>query len=138
MDRYEESNLFTENKTVIPELLEALERGVHWDVGHGTVSFSFENEKDAIHILKIPTEEKERLAQLKALIPKVAAKYNIPVIAGTQRTLLGHDRHALTGYLYKHAHQGLCVILLPGSSFKFYNQLSGDFLLKVHFCGQQA
>src|SRR5699024_7655990 len=34
------------------------------------------NEQDAIHILKIPTDDKERLAQLKTLIPKVAAQYN--------------------------------------------------------------
>ncbi|WP_168120085.1 amidohydrolase/deacetylase family metallohydrolase [Paenibacillus sp. HB172176] len=36
------NNLFDESGEPIPALLEALARGVHLDVGHGTASFSFE------------------------------------------------------------------------------------------------
>ncbi len=35
------NNLFDEREEPLPELIKAIERGVHLDVGHGTASFSF-------------------------------------------------------------------------------------------------
>ncbi|TSB47485.1 sugar kinase [Alkalicoccobacillus porphyridii] len=59
------------------------------------------NEKDAIHVLGMQTEKTDRHQQLKDLIPKVAKKYSIPVIAGTHRTIHEDHTHSLQGYLYK-------------------------------------
>ncbi|NGP46389.1 amidohydrolase/deacetylase family metallohydrolase [Bacillaceae bacterium SIJ1] len=36
------NNVFDENGVPYPELLEAIERGIHLDVGHGSASFSFQ------------------------------------------------------------------------------------------------
>lgn len=41
------NNLFDENGRPLPEFLEACERGIHLDVGHGTASFSFKIAKQA-------------------------------------------------------------------------------------------
>lgn len=59
------------------------------------------NEKDAMHILGIQTEKQERQEQLVDLIPAVAKKYAIPVIAGTHRSINEDQTHSLQGFLYK-------------------------------------
>lgn len=43
-----ENNLFDDDGNPLPELLDAVERGVHLDVGHGTASFSFKAAEDAM------------------------------------------------------------------------------------------
>lgn len=59
------------------------------------------NEKDARFILGMETEEADRKAQVKDLIPRVAAEYNISVIAGTHRSINNDTTHSLRGFLYK-------------------------------------
>lgn len=59
------------------------------------------NEKDAKFILGMETKEAERKAQLIDLIPRVAAEYNISVIAGTHRSINSDTTHSLRGFLYK-------------------------------------
>lgn len=59
------------------------------------------NEKDAKCILGMETKEVERKAQLMDLIPLVAEKYNVPIIAGTHRSINSDNTHSLCGYLYK-------------------------------------
>ncbi|GLC87302.1 2-dehydro-3-deoxygluconokinase [Lysinibacillus piscis] len=59
------------------------------------------NEKDAMLTLQMTTEETERTAQLQALLPFVAQKYNITVIAGTHRTVNHDNTHSLQGFLWK-------------------------------------
>lgn len=58
------------------------------------------NEKDAIHILGMKTEETERLGQLQQLIPLVAEQYGIRTIAGTHRVVNRDNTHSLLGYMY--------------------------------------
>lgn len=58
------------------------------------------NEQDAIHLLGMETTKRDRLEQLRELLPHVADKYQITVIAGTQRTIFQDNRHALRGFLY--------------------------------------
>jgi len=59
------------------------------------------NEKDAIYILGMKTGKESRLEQLTELIPEVAEKYGIKVIAGTHRSINGDNTHSLIGFLYK-------------------------------------
>lgn len=59
------------------------------------------NEQDAIRILGMPTEQTGRQEQLTELIPQVASRYSISVIAGTHRTINVNNTHTLQGYLYK-------------------------------------
>ncbi|PPA70451.1 sugar kinase [Jeotgalibacillus proteolyticus] len=59
------------------------------------------NEKDAMYVLGLKTEKSSRMDQLTELIPLVAKKYSIPVIAGTHRTINENQTHSLQGYLYK-------------------------------------
>lgn len=61
----------------------------------------FMNEKDAIHLLGMSTQQTERAGQLKELIPQVVERYGISAAAGTHRTVNGDNSHSLTGYLYK-------------------------------------
>lgn len=50
------NGLFDENGSPLPEFLDACERGIHLDVGHGTASFSFQIAKQAIlHGLRFDT-----------------------------------------------------------------------------------
>lgn len=54
------NNVFDEQGQPLPELTEAIERGVHLDVGHGSASFSFTTAEDArqagIHFDTISTD----------------------------------------------------------------------------------
>ncbi|MCZ8511937.1 sugar kinase [Paenibacillus filicis] len=59
------------------------------------------NEKDAIHVLGMTTEKETREEQLTDLIPAVAGKYHIPVIAGTHRSINGDNTHSLRGFMFK-------------------------------------
>ncbi|MEN0645439.1 sugar kinase [Alkalicoccobacillus gibsonii] len=59
------------------------------------------NEKDALHVLNMQTNQTDCTEQLKELIPAVAEAYSIQVIAGTHRTIHEDQTHSLRGYLYK-------------------------------------
>lgn len=59
------------------------------------------NEKDAVHVLGMSTEKKERHEQLTDLIPMVARKYAIRVVAGTHRSINEDQTQGLQGFLYK-------------------------------------
>jgi 2-dehydro-3-deoxygluconokinase len=59
------------------------------------------NEKDAMFVLGMKTEKEERQEQLIDLIPAVAEKYNISVIAGTHRSINGDNTHSLRGFIFK-------------------------------------
>lgn len=62
---------------------------------------AFMNERDALHVLGMATNEQDRAAQLEELIPQVAEKYKLSAIAGTHRTINEDHTHTLRGYLYK-------------------------------------
>lgn len=59
------------------------------------------NEKDAIHILGMRTEQTVRRDQLTGLIPVVADTYGLSAVAGTHRSVVGDGKHTLQGFLYK-------------------------------------
>lgn len=59
------------------------------------------NEKDAMFVFGMHTEKKERTEQLMDLIPAVAKKYDISVIAGTHRSINGDNTHSLQGFMFK-------------------------------------
>ncbi|WP_419392922.1 sugar kinase [Cytobacillus praedii] len=59
------------------------------------------NEKDAMFILDMKTEKIKREDQLTELIPNIYNKYNIPLIAGTQRTIKQDHTHSIRGFVYK-------------------------------------
>ncbi|WP_257351088.1 sugar kinase [Pseudalkalibacillus decolorationis] len=59
------------------------------------------NEKDAKFILGMKTGKEERTEQLMDLIPAVASKYAITVIAGTHRAINGDNTHSLRGFMFK-------------------------------------
>ncbi|OAB39533.1 sugar kinase [Paenibacillus glacialis] len=73
----------------------------HYEEMLGFADIVMMNEKDAIFTLGMETQEVESLAQLKDLIPKVAEKYGISVIAGTHRLVNRDNTHSLRGYIYK-------------------------------------
>ncbi|PAV31669.1 2-dehydro-3-deoxygluconokinase [Virgibacillus profundi] len=59
------------------------------------------NEKDAKFILGMETDKEDRADQLMELIPSISSKYNIPVIAGTHRSINRDNTHSLQGFIYK-------------------------------------
>ncbi|GAE32851.1 sugar kinase [Halalkalibacter hemicellulosilyticus] len=59
------------------------------------------NEKDAIHTLKMETTKMELDDQIKELMTIVAEKYQISVIAGTNRKIESHDKHTLRGFIHR-------------------------------------
>lgn len=59
------------------------------------------NERDALSILGMKTEKTTRQEQLAELIPAVADRYRISVIAGTHRTVNVDSTHSLQGFLFK-------------------------------------
>ncbi|MCS7460661.1 sugar kinase [Paenibacillus doosanensis] len=61
----------------------------------------FMNEKDAIHVLGLPTSRTSREEQLEELIPVVAERYGLQAAAGTHRSIQSDNRHSLKGYLFK-------------------------------------
>ncbi|TDQ40821.1 sugar kinase [Aureibacillus halotolerans] len=61
----------------------------------------FMNEKDALNTLGLTSRYTDRADQLEELIPQVADKYAISVIAGTHRTVHSDNRHSIRGYLWK-------------------------------------
>lgn len=61
----------------------------------------FMNEKDAIHLLEIPTTETVIERQIESLLPIVSKEYSIPTIAGTIRTIISTDQQFIKGFLVK-------------------------------------
>ncbi|MFC5451342.1 sugar kinase [Paenibacillus aestuarii] len=59
------------------------------------------NEKDAIFTLGMPTDKTEREEQLIELLPQVAKRYQISLIAGTHRFINSDNTHSLRGFMYK-------------------------------------
>lgn len=59
------------------------------------------NEKDAMFTHGMHTDQIESQEQLIELIPAVAQKYQISVIAGTHRNINGDNTHSLRGFIYK-------------------------------------
>lgn len=59
------------------------------------------NERDAIHVLGMPSETAKREEQLEELMPAVADRYGINVIAGTHRTIHSDNTHSLRGFMFK-------------------------------------
>lgn len=59
------------------------------------------NERDAISLLGYQSSYEGRTEQLQELIPMIASKYAIRIIAGTQRTIGPNDQHMITGFMYK-------------------------------------
>ncbi|WNQ14077.1 sugar kinase [Paenibacillus aurantius] len=81
------------------------------------------NEKDAIHTLGMSTVQQDRHQQLAELIPAVANRYGIQVIAGTHRSINGDNSHSLRGYLYKNQ----TFTFSPTLTFSVYDRIgAGD------------
>ncbi|MGX8792642.1 sugar kinase [Oceanobacillus sp. M60] len=81
------------------------------------------NEKDAIYILGMKTEQTEREKQLQDLIHKVAEKYNIQTVAGTHREINKDNTHSLKGYLYKEGE----FVFSRNITFSIYDRIgAGD------------
>src|SRR5690606_18710686 len=59
------------------------------------------NEKDALYTLGMESVKSERTEQVFELIPKVAEKYKISVVAGTHRTINENQSHTLQGFMFK-------------------------------------
>lgn len=59
------------------------------------------NEKDALYVLGLRTEKSDRREQLQELIPLVAQKFSISLIAGTHRSIEQDGKHSLQGFVYK-------------------------------------
>jgi len=59
------------------------------------------NEKDAMFILNMKTDKEDRTEQLVDLIPIVAQRYNISVVAGTHRSINDNNTHSLRAYIFK-------------------------------------
>lgn len=73
----------------------------HYEEMLGLADIVMMNEKDAMLTLGMPTDKCERQEQLMDLIPAVAKKYQISVIAGTHRSINGDNTHSLKGFMYK-------------------------------------
>ncbi|MDD1371123.1 PfkB family carbohydrate kinase, partial [Bacillus sp. MHSD17] len=73
----------------------------HYEEMLGLADIVMMNEKDAMFVLGIKTEETEREAQLVDLIPKVAETYHIATIAGTHRSINSDNTHSLRGFICK-------------------------------------
>ena len=73
----------------------------HYEEMLGLADIVMMNEKDAMFVLGIKTEETEREAQLVDLIPKVAETYSIATIAGTHRSINSDNTHSLRGFICK-------------------------------------
>ncbi|WP_164779792.1 sugar kinase, partial [Paenibacillus kobensis] len=59
------------------------------------------NERDAMYVLGMQTDKETREEQLAALIPEVARRFGITVIAGTHRNVNADNTHSLRGFHYK-------------------------------------
>lgn len=81
------------------------------------------NEKDAIFTLGMVTSKHEREEQLTDLIPAVAKKYHIQVIAGTHRSINHDNTHSLRGFIFKHDQ----FVLSDKLTFSVYDRIgAGD------------
>lgn len=59
------------------------------------------NEQDALHTLGMSTTKEQREDQLEELLPQVAERYQISVIAGTHRSIHSSSEHSLRGFLLR-------------------------------------
>lgn len=59
------------------------------------------SEKDAINTLGLSSNKTSKEEQLEELLPGISKEYNIPVIAGTKRTIQGNNQNLIKGYLFK-------------------------------------
>ncbi|MFC7682119.1 sugar kinase [Paenibacillus sp. GCM10028914] len=81
------------------------------------------NEKDALFTLGLETEKIEREDQLIDLIPVVAKRYHIQVIAGTHRAVNHNNTHTLRGFLFKNDH----FVFSDELTFSVYDRIgAGD------------
>lgn len=81
------------------------------------------NEKDAMYILGLKTSQVHREEQLAELIPQVADRYRLRVVAGTHRYIYDDNRHSLQGYLFKNGNFSFSERL----SFSVYDRIgAGD------------
>lgn len=82
-----------------------------WEGGYSTAIPHYEemlaladivmmNEKDAMYVLGMETEEASRETQLKDLIPKVAKRFGIQTVAGTHRAINSDNTHSLRGFIF--------------------------------------
>ncbi len=93
----------------------------HYEEMLGLADIVMMNEKDAMFVLGIKTEETEREAQLVDLIPKVAETYHIATIAGTHRSINSDNTHSLRGF----------ISLADGSGLSRGNRLAAASLVRV-------
>lgn len=61
----------------------------------------FMNEKDALLTLGMTSNKSERHEQLVDLLPQIAEKYKIQVLAGTHRAINGDNTNSLKGFMFK-------------------------------------
>lgn len=59
------------------------------------------SEKDAINTLDLTTTKETKEEQLEELLPIVANKFDINIVAGTIRTIQGSNQNNIKGYLFK-------------------------------------
>ncbi|WP_130858751.1 sugar kinase [Gracilibacillus phocaeensis] len=59
------------------------------------------NEKDALFTLGYTSSHTSRENQLEELIPQIAEKYQIPIIAGTHRDVHEDETNSIRGFLYQ-------------------------------------
>lgn len=81
------------------------------------------NEKDALLTLGMTATAEEREEQLIELIPQVAKRYNIAVIAGTHRFVHTDNSHSLRGFIYQDGQFAFSDLL----TFSVYDRIgAGD------------
>jgi 2-dehydro-3-deoxygluconokinase len=95
----------------------------HYEEMLGLADIVLMNEKDAMYILGMKTGKEKRYEQLIDLIPAVAKKYSISVIAGTHRSINSDNTHSLRGFIFKNHEYTFSKIL----SFSVYDRIgAGD------------
>ncbi|MCM3654805.1 sugar kinase [Metabacillus litoralis] len=95
----------------------------HYEEMLGLADIVMMNEKDAMYVLGMKTGKEKRYEQLIELIPAVAKKYSISVIAGTHRSINSDNTHSLRGFIYKSQEFTFSKIL----SFSVYDRIgAGD------------
>ncbi|WP_062107545.1 sugar kinase [Bacillus niameyensis] len=73
----------------------------HYEEMLGFADIVMMNEKDAMFVLGMKTGMIDRKEQLIDLIPKVADRFQVSLIAGTHRTIHDHQSHTLQGFMFK-------------------------------------
>lgn len=73
----------------------------HYEEMLGLSDIVMMNEQDALHTLGMSTTKEQREDQLEELLPQVAERYQISVIAGTHRSIHSSNEHSLRGFLLR-------------------------------------